>query len=53
MNVNGKVTAVYYVRLIIQLLKKLSVEHADNKIETAVIVGYYRKDSSLLFANAP
>ena len=49
--VNGKASAVNHVRLVIQLLKQLRVEHADNEIEGTVVVGDNGEDSSFPFAD--
>ena len=51
MNVNRESAAVNIVSGVIELLEKLGVEHADDEIEGAVIVGDDGKDGGLALAH--
>ena len=48
MHMNGESAAVNYIRVVIELLKKLGVEHTDNEVERAVVIGDNGKHSGLL-----
>ena len=43
MHMDGQPTAVYYIRLIVELLEQLGIEHPHNKVKTGVIVGDHGK----------
>ena len=50
MDMHRESSVVYDIRLIIKLLEHLCVQHADDKIKGAVIVGDNRKDCHLAFS---
>ena len=42
-----------HIRLIVELLKELGVEHPDDKVETAVVVGNDRIDGGFPLSQTP
>ena len=49
MDMDGQAASVLVVGKVHKALEKLGIEHADNEVEAAVIVGYYSKERRLFF----
>ena len=52
MHINRQSAAVHKVRLVVELRKKLSVEHTDNKVEAGIVFVNQSKYSALISAAA-
>ena len=53
MHMDRQPAAVYHIRLIVELLEQLGIEHPHNKVKTGVIVGDHGKNGRLFLTQTP